>query len=297
MQYLHSHFSSMNCREQPPHSPQHARPPAMIGSQRTGAQQQQQVPAGHMAAQQQAQHAQQAQQQHQAPATAPKVLSGAYRPSPLSRSVSLATPTKTPTKSSTLPAAQQQQPPMTAAAQQQQVTRQATRQASLQQQFAQQQLQHAPSPPGADDAVVALQRKLVALTQGAQRSEGMAQTDVVAMMAGAASAAGAHGAVHIVRTSNVAQQQQVHAATAIKQQAPQPPHAAYSLTATPPATPAKAPGERVTPLVKRLYIPGSPNGSPNGEDGVPQMATPGPEGPGIKARLKWHLARQGAGAM
>ena len=91
----------------------------------------------------------------------------------------------------------------------------------------------------------------------------------------------AHGTVHVTRSPSV-----------------QLPKAADSPFHTPTQTPTKAAAAAAggyaqessrAPLLRSLFIPASASGPPPEELVHP---SPGPAGPGIKERLKWHLSRQ-----
>lgn len=214
-----------------------------------------------------------------------------YRASPLSRAASKpssAAAPYTPTKTSRLAA-----PPAVAAPAsspiddrqsqhmsklnqarlqllQMQVVAQQQASAQLQQMRIYQQQQHisAPGTPPVDAAVIQQQRLVGLSDPGGDQMEMLLQ-----------SSEGAHGVVHISRTSSKVVEQGT------------PPRAAsggvslWKLQETPPKASSCMPH-----LLQKLCIPGSPAGEES-PSSVYQL-TPGPAGPGIKERVKWHLARQ-----
>jgi hypothetical protein len=76
----------------------------------------------------------------------------------------------------------------------------------------------------------------------------------------------AHGSIHVTRNAPVTPAKHDHHDAAAHQQS----------------------RRSEVPLLKRLFLPGAPEH----EDSVPYQTTPGPAGPGIKERLKWHLRGQ-----
>jgi hypothetical protein len=207
--------------------------------------------------------------------------SAAYRASPLSRLAPAGGQCGTPTRSS---AAQpqnqlpfQHQPP-----QQQEAPLRWLEQEEAQQLKRHQQMQQrreavaagastsSPGTPPADQIALdtSLQMRLMALSEPGRGDAPLSQQDMQALL----QSTGAHGMVQISRAGLQSQQQQQPAS---------PPSAKAMVAAS---------DVRATPqgLLKRLFIPNS--ASHPGDELIHN--SPGPAGPGIKERLKFHLSRQ-----